>query len=64
MGPTPAKVGRIRSDRILDKPPILIPGPEQIHLALGVLHVSESTYQDLGSVIIDCEYKHYNRVSA
>jgi|8_EtaG_2_1085327.scaffolds.fasta_scaffold57783_2 hypothetical protein len=29
---------------------VLIPGPEQIHLALGVLDVSESTYQDLGSV--------------
>jgi hypothetical protein len=30
--------------------PVLIPGPEQIHLALGVLDVGESTYQDLGSV--------------
>ncbi len=30
--------------------PELIPDPEQIHLALGVLDVSESTYRDLGSV--------------
>jgi len=29
----------------------LIPDPEQIHLALGVLDVSESTYRDLGSVL-------------
>ena len=28
----------------------LIPGPEQIHPALGVLDVGESTYQDQGSV--------------
>jgi len=31
--------------------PELIPDPEQIHLALGVLDVSESTYRDLGSVL-------------
>ena len=36
--------------RIKAMQPVLIPGPEQIHLALGVLDVSESTYQDLGSV--------------
>ena len=29
---------------------MLIPGPEQIHPALGVLDVGESTYQDQGSV--------------
>ena len=35
--------------RIKAMQPVLIPGPEQIHLALGVLDVGESTYQDLGS---------------
>ena len=36
--------------RIKAMQPVLIPGPEQIHPALGVLDVGESTYQDLGSV--------------
>ena len=36
--------------RIKAMQPLLIPGPEQIHPALGVLDVGESTYQDLGSV--------------
>ena len=36
--------------RITAMQPLLIPGPEQIHPALGVLDVGESTYQDLGSV--------------
>ena len=38
--------------RIKAMQPVLIPGPEQIHPALGVLDVGESTYQDLGSVSI------------
>ena len=37
--------------------PELIPDPEQIHLALGVLDVSESTYRDLGSDGDRCGYK-------
>ena len=36
--------------RIKAMQPVLIPGPEQIHPALGVLDVGESSYQDLGSV--------------
>ena len=36
--------------RIKAMQPVLIPGPEQIHPALGVLDVGESTYQDQGSV--------------
>ena len=38
--------------RIKAMQPELIPGPEQIHPALGVLDVGESTYQDQGSVAV------------
>jgi len=62
MGPTPAKVGRVNAGLLWNSSHRsgLIPDP----LEKGCIERDVNAKMDLGSVIIDCGNKHYNRVSA
>jgi len=60
MGPTPAKVGRIYGRDTQTT----CPDPwSTVYSDIESRCILEFLPVDLGSVIVDCEYKHYNRVS-